>query len=231
MTTFIFFTGINTGDQNLLSNERGYVGREAVLDGRINASGSNIDVRIDGLVSSSGVQTFSGDNNSLFIGRTGIVDGLSSVSASNSAIDFSVDDASVNGIGRISNEGQIRGNVCGVFLSTGNADDRIIAQNSGSVRGEEAGILLGGTGRAVISNSGLIEGFTHGITTSRRFSASFLVGLDLTNTGTIRGTDFSVRTANAADRVINRGDLFGTVNLGGETTSSTTALVASKATC
>lgn len=216
MANFIFFTGINTGDQSLAAGERGYVGRDAVLDGRIFASGDNIDVRIDGLASSPLVQSFTGNNNSLFIGRTGIVDSPNTASASNSAIDFSLTSSEVGGIGRISNEGQIRGNVCGVFLSTGNADDRIIVQNSGSVRGEEAGILLGGTGRAVISNSGLIEGFTQGITTSTDFFSFFQVALDLTNTGTIRGPDFSIRTADSADSVVNRGDLFGKVNLGAQ---------------
>ncbi len=216
MTTFIFFTGINTGNQTLVTGERGYVGRDAVLDGFIFASGNDIDVRIDGLASSPSVQSFTGNNNSLFIGRTGIVDGLNSAVASNSAIDFALTPSEVGGIGRVSNEGQIRGNVCGLFLSTGDADDRIIAQNSGSIRGEEAGILLGGTGRAIISNSGTIEGFTQGITTFSQVFSFFLVGLDLTNTGTIRGPDFSVRTAGAADTVTNRGDLFGTVNLGAE---------------
>lgn len=211
MTSFALFSGFN-GSQNLVGNEIGYVGRDAIINAAIGGHGDFIDVRVDGQVVWSGTAIdLGGDEITLMVGVTGIVQCISAYSQFYAAVIFDAHSSLGGGIGRLVNAGQIWGNSSGVYALGGDADDVARISNSGTMVGENDGILVDGAGRVMISNSGAIEGFRTGI--SCAFAANTIV--QLTNSGLIRGGDAAIQLGGGADTVVNLGRLEGDVHLGG----------------
>ena len=213
MASFKFFTGV-ISSQTLGGNETGYVGRDAVIDGNIYGSGNNNDLRVYGTVVSSVAITMSGYNNSIFIGSTGIVDGLASSSTGTAAIELLVDDAAVAALGRLFNAGQVSGNGMALFARLLDSGDRAVISNTGSFLGEEAGIFTTGSGTIQIDNSGLISGVRFGVTNTMTAFNSSATQVSIVNSGTISGDEGSVFTGAAVDNLTNSGLLQGNVSLG-----------------
>lgn len=213
MTSFAFFTGVNP-NQSLTTQQTGYIGRDAIINGYVNCSGANIDLRIDGLIYNNGsTLNMNGYDFTVFIGKTGSIHSVVYQTDYYAAIDFIVENGAGAGIGRLFNAGEISGNVMAIYARAVDGDDVGRISNSGTLWGETDGIHLTGLGKIVIANSGLIEGSRIGI--SNKFN-SFIgsAQLVLTNTGVIRGGEASIQVGDAADKVVNLGRLEGEVRLG-----------------
>jgi Ca2+-binding RTX toxin-like protein len=210
MPSFTLLSGQNPF-QFINSDQTGYLGAGAFLAG-FSASGDRIDLRIHGAVQNSGLLQIEGSGNTLFVGRTGTID------RAESAVDFYAGIAIVElgdgGTTRVSNAGQINGNVAGIFSSVDDALGTIRLLNAGSITGEVAGVLALDNGRTVITNSGRIEGFTSGVTSEVSIFSSD-APVTITNTGTIFGAVNALLLTGGADRITNRGLLDGAVVTGG----------------
>lgn len=213
MTSFAFFTGVNP-NQSLTTQQTGYIGRDAIINGYVNCSGANIDLRIDGLIYNNGsTLNMNGYDFTVFVGKAGSIHSVVYQTDYYAAIDFIVENGAGAGIGRLFNAGEISGNVMAIYARAVDGDDVGRISNSGTLWGETDGIHLTGLGKIVIANSGLIEGFRHGI--SNDFFGTTDTALLLTNSGVVRGLVSAVQTGGGNDRVFNLGRLEGEVRLGG----------------
>jgi Ca2+-binding RTX toxin-like protein len=214
VSSFTFLSGENPF-QFMTSSETGYLGAGAFLAG-FSASGELIDIRIYGAVladpKGGGGIGIAGTGNTLVVGRTGTIDNVSETIDLTAAVD--VFESGVSAVTRVSNAGQINGNVAGLYMFVQETSSTIRLLNSGTITGEVAGVLVQGVGRTVISNSGTIEGFVSGVA-SRTSIFQSDTPASITNTGTIRGADAAILLTGGDDRIINRGLLDGAVSTGG----------------
>lgn len=216
MASFTHLTGVHP-DVTLGFQETGYLGRDAAIDGRITANGDQIDIRIHGLIVDSNPVSLEGNDTTLIIGSSGIIDGQSLSSASGSAVFWSVSDFSSPAAGRLYNAGQVLGGGFGIFMEVEDAEDVGAVTNTGTIMAETTAVYLRGEGLSWITNSGLIDGFVYGISVTNPgfevFESSIPV-LELTNSGVIRGLTAAIFADSGADRVVNTGLLDGDVVMG-----------------
>jgi Ca2+-binding RTX toxin-like protein len=162
------------------------------------------------VAATGGTPFFTGSNNSLFVGSTGLIDRIAT--ATQISAGFELEEEGT-GTSRLSNAGQIAGNLSAVTAIANQASSTVRIDNDGTMRGEVAGLLAQGVGRVHVDNSGTIVGFDYGVTSS---SNDFIsgVGVSLTNRGTIEGSLFAVSLSDGVDSIVNRGLLAGNVQTG-----------------
>lgn len=211
MPNFILSYG-SYGAQTLTANQIGIVSATAVISSTAGAgifgSGGNLDVRVYGeiLTIDNVAISLGGDNLNLHLGATAHV-----VTAATGSGYFAAFEIYNTLSASMVNEGSVSGNRVGGYLHT-NAGGAIVMQNSGSITAERDAVMVQGDGRVQIINTGSLTGPQKGITNF--FSVMSDAAVDITNTGTISGGIFAVETGGGADRLINRGTLFGAVSLG-----------------
>jgi Ca2+-binding RTX toxin-like protein len=212
MSIFLLTSGEHS-NQILADGEIGTLGRNALISSisaiGVLADGNNIDLRVQGQIltlNSNGIY-MAGTNNYLNISTSGSVDSSAAGKDSTSCVlmtEF--------GTGNFFNAGWVSGNNSGAFIRAMATEARINVNNTGTIVGEDAGLALYGVGTVNINNAGSILGSTQGITA---YTGGALVStrLSLSNSGTIEGQIYAIRSGDGIDTIVNRGTLNGNVQL------------------
>jgi Ca2+-binding RTX toxin-like protein len=212
MPIFLLTSG-EYSNQLLADGEIGTLGRNAVIASissiGVLANGNNIDLRVQGQIltmNTNGIY-MAGANNYLSIAGTGIVDSSAAgINATSCILIYE------NAIGNFFNAGWVSGNSSGAFMRAANIAAKININNSGTILGEDVGLVVSGIGAVVVNNSGTILGTTHGITAYTN-GALEAAALTLTNSGTVEGQLYAIRSGSGADKIVNRGTVNGNVVL------------------
>ena len=214
MPSFTYLTGVTTSDESLANGEIGYIGVGATLNGSILGTANDNYVQVNGAIVTTGTTVslaLTLQDSTIVVGTTGTITNLW---ASGIGVEVDVSGGASVATSRIFNAGEIFGRKIGIFGSTVDLDDTLRIQNTGSILGQDTGILTYNAGNVVITNSGMINGFQRGI--SNQSDAYFTSGPDVTvmNTGTIQGGLASIQTGAQDDSITNRGLLLGNVEMG-----------------
>ena len=214
MPSFTYLTGVTAATETLATGETGYIGVGATLNGSILGTANDNYVQVNGAIVTTSTTVslaLTSQDSTVVVGTTGTITNLSA-----SGIGVEVDVAGGASVvsSRIFNAGEVFGRQIGIFAHTVDLDDRLTIQNTGSILGQDTGILIHGGGSEVIINTGTINGFLRGI--SNLSEAYFTSGPDVTvmNTGTIQGSLVSIQTGAQDDSITNRGLLLGNVEMG-----------------